>query len=153
MKILSWVLVIGLILSPCPFGYASDDQDDNSASNESSRDSSAGSALGGALLGGLLGAGVGALAGSASGHAGTGAAIGAGVGAVGGTLLKASQDKSTRERERAYDRQQRLEQQTTSMGEQAAPERPIPNNAKVKKRIIRKYDDAGNLISEQEVAK
>lgn len=128
MKIFRLFLTAVLVFSLSGVSFCAEDDSDDSAS----------SALGGAVLGGLLGAGLGAAIGSASGHAGTGAAIGGGAGALGGTLLAASQGKKKRMQEEAEYREDRA---------------AAPSDVKVKKRIIRQYDEEGNVISEKEVAK
>ena len=133
MKILKIFLVIALVFSMSGVSLAGENRDEESGS-----DNSAGSALGGAILGGLLGAGLGAAIGSASGKAGTGAAIGGGIGALGGTLVAASQAKKTKTQDEAAYREEQV--------------RDLPKDAKVKKRVIRQYDDDGNVISEKEVA-
>lgn len=127
MKILKVVLAAVMFFTMCNMGYAYDDDSENST----------GSALGGALMGGLLGTGVGAAIGSASGHAGTGAAIGAGVGALGGTLLSANQASKHKKASPAMEEEAPVSKDSTS----------------VKKRIVREYDEEGNVISEREVAR
>lgn len=124
--LISLVLIIFLVAScvSCYVGEASDDEQGSSGGNE---------ALTGALMGGLLGAGLGAAIGSASGKAGTGALIGGGVGAVGGTLLGANQAA-------------KKSAETTTYQE----ERNTPKE-KIKKRVVREYDENGNVISEKEV--
>jgi outer membrane lipoprotein SlyB len=92
------------------------------------------SAVTGAVLGGLLGGGVGAAIGSATGKAGTGAAIGAGVGAVGGSLIGASEGTGKE-----------------SAAEDAAKPVEPSKDRTAKKRVIREYDEKGNVISEKEV--
>ncbi len=131
MRNLIWLLIFGLIVSISGLSYAAED-DKNS--------DTASSALGSAVMGGLLGGGLGAAIGSASGNAGKGALIGAGVGAVGGTLLGASQESKRRAQERSEIATQEPD-----------VERTTSQNMKVKKRIIREYDDEGNVISEKEV--
>lgn len=132
MKIVAILIVTSLMFAPVA-GFCSDDNDNSS-----------GNALGSALMGGLLGAGLGAAIGSASGHAGTGAAIGAGAGAIGGTLVGASQEKSRRAAEQADYENERVQRQAppAAQGQQPA----------VKKRVIKEYDDQGNVISTREVA-
>lgn len=127
MKIFRVFLAGMLIFSYIGISYCGEVDDDDRSSGSGNQ------ALTGAIMGGLLGGGLGAAIGSASGHAGTGAAIGAGVGAVGGTLIganKASKDAS-----------------------EAIPveEKAIPKGAKIKKKVIREYDEKGNVISEKEV--
>jgi len=128
MRIFTWLLIFGLILSLNGLSYSGEVEQEKKSSGGNE-------ALTGAVMGGLLGAGLGAAIGSASGHAGTGAAIGAGAGAVGGTLIGASQASK--------------KQEGSSYPEDT--ETKSPKNIKVKKRIIREYDEEGNVISEKEV--
>ena len=132
MKIINLITSLVLFLSlTCPvYGGEVGEEKKSSGGNE---------ALTGALMGGLLGAGLGAAVGSASGKAGQGAAIGAGVGAVGGTLLGASQAKQREEA--SYEE--------APSDEYEEPETAAPR--KIKKRVIREYDEEGNVISEKEV--
>ncbi len=133
MKILKLILVISLVVFQTGLGYCRQADDDEGSGSSGNK------ALTSALMGGLLGAGLGAAIGSASGHAGQGAAIGAGVGAVGGTLLGAEKERN--ERQSSYSAAQ-LEDQ---------PETESPKDIKIKKKIVREYDDEGNVISEKEV--
>lgn len=137
MKTLRSFLIFALILYMSGLAFAAD-VEDRSDDNQRDTGPSAGSqVLTGALMGGLLGGGVGAAIGSASGNAGKGALIGAGVGAVGGSVLGASQaDKDKRERE-SYRRPQVSQQ--------------VPKDTTIKKKVIREYDEQGNVISEKEV--
>lgn len=131
MKRLICLLIIGLIVSINGLSYAEEeDRNSNTAS----------SALGSAVMGGLLGGGLGAAIGSASGNAGKGALIGAGIGAVGGTLVGASRESNRRARE---------ESEIATQG--PVVEKGATQGMKVKKRIVREYDDQGNIISEKEV--
>ena len=103
---------------------------------------------------GLLGAGTGAIAAGASGgNAGKGALIGAGTGAIGGILLDAiSQPSQPR---RVYRRpasqpapQQRQQVYTTP----AVPAEDDTSGAPgTRKKVIRKYDDTGKVVSEEEI--
>lgn len=115
-----------------------EDPEDDSTSSTSS-------ALGSAVMGGLLGAGLGAAIGSASGKAGQGAAIGAGVGALGGTLLGAEKAR----KEKIASRQ--AEEDRTYYESEPEPTQKT-QKIKVKKRVIREFDQEGNVISEKEVA-
>ncbi len=130
MKIFRWFLVFCFIISLSGIAYSGEVDDEEEGSSGGNQ------ALTGAIMGGLLGAGLGAAIGSASGHAGTGAAIGAGAGAVGGTLIGASQ-ASSQKRSEGYVSEEAPAKSTKDM--------------KVKKRIVREYDEEGNLISEKEV--
>lgn len=133
MKTFKWMLIVCLIVFQAGPGYCRQADDDEESA------SSGNSALTSALMGGLLGAGLGAAIGSASGHAGQGAAIGAGVGAVGGTLLGAEKERN--QRQSSYSAAQ----------PEIQPEIESPKDVKIKKKIIREYDDEGNVISEKEV--
>jgi hypothetical protein len=106
---------------------------------------------------GLLGAGTGAIAAGASGgNAGQGALIGAGTGVIGGALLDAVTTPSQPRRvyRRPAPRQQTrvvspqsvsTSQQNIQVSEEAAG----PEGGK--KKIIKKYDTSGKLVSEEEV--
>jgi len=146
MKILKMLLICSMILSFSGLAYSASDDDDGSDRNGGNQ------ALTGAVMGGLLGAGLGAAIGSASGKAGTGAAIGAGVGAVGGTLLGASQRSG--ESQRSYSGQEYSRPEIAQAGQAAESEATapkLPKDAKIKKRVVRQYDEQGNVISEKEV--
>ena len=134
MKLIIFILILSLSLLSAIPGYAS---------SKSNDDSGGSSVLTTAVLGGLLGGGLGAAIGSASGRAGTGAAIGAGVGAVGGALVGANEDKRKHQEEDSYA-QPAPQQEVYSQPE-------VPQNAKIKKKVIRQYDQEGNVISEKEV--
>lgn len=117
---------------------------------------------------GLLGAGTGAIAaGTTGGKAGEGALIGAGTGIVGGALLDMLTKPAPQSTGRVY-RQPRSQpqqyQQPYQQQYQAQPQyqAQVPSqNIQVqdevagseggKKRIIKKYDPTGKLISEEEV--
>lgn len=90
---------------------------------------------------GLLGAGTGAIASSASGgDAGKGALIGAGTNIIGGALLDTLMTPSQPKPQPVYYQQQ----PTYSNQYQQSSNQP-------KKKIIRKYDSDGNVVSEEEV--
>ena len=100
------------------------------------------------LKSGLLGAGVGAISASASGgKAGKGALIGAGTNVIGGALL-----------DTLFSSPQPQQQQQPVYYSQPQPQ-PVyqnqgysnPSPVQPKKKIIRKYDSDGNVISEEEV--
>ena len=92
---------------------------------------------------GLLGAGVGAISASASGgKAGKGALIGAGTNIIGGALLDTLTAPSQPAPQPVY--YQQPQQQPQSYYQQPA------SSSTPKKRIIRKYDAEGNIISEEE---
>lgn len=102
---------------------------------------------------GLLGAGTGAIAAGASGgNAGQGALIGAGTGVIGGALLDAiSQPSQPR---RVYRRpaprvQPRAQSAVTpAQNVQVSEESAGPEGGR--KKIIKKYDSTGKLVSEEE---
>lgn len=96
---------------------------------------------------GLLGAGVGAISASASGgSAGKGALIGAGTNVIGGALLDTLTGPS---------QSQPQPQQVVYVQQPAPVARPAINQAasstQPKKKIIRKYDSDGKVVSEEEV--
>ncbi len=104
---------------------------------------------------GLLGAGVGAISASASGgKAGKGALIGAGTNVIGGALLDTVFSGGGQQQQQAqpvyyqqqpqYVQQQQYPQQQYSQSGYSSGQAP-------KKKIIRKYDSDGNVISEEEV--
>jgi hypothetical protein len=111
---------------------------------------------------GLLGAGTGALASSMSGgNAGKGALIGAGTNVIGGALLDAittpSQPKKVYYRPAPPPQQQyyppqpyNQPQQQYSQPAQTAPQ-VQPSLEGTRKKVIRKYDDNGKVISEEEI--
>ena len=94
---------------------------------------------------GLLGAGVGAISASASGgKAGKGALIGAGTNVIGGALLDTLMTPSQPQQQPVYYQQAPQPQyQYSNQG--------YPTQQQPKKKIIRKYDNDGNVISEEEV--
>ncbi|MDD3904988.1 MAG: glycine zipper family protein [Candidatus Omnitrophica bacterium] len=103
-----------------------------------------------ALKQGLLGAGTGAIASGASGgNAGQGALIGAGTGIIGGILLDSltqpSQPKKVYKRRPQAVTQQIQTQQNVKVEEEQA------GSEGGKKKIIKKYDPTGKLVSEEEV--
>ena len=94
---------------------------------------------------GLLGAGVGAISASASGgKAGKGALIGAGTNVIGGALLDSLFSPS---------QQQQQPQPVYVQQQQPAYAPSYSNNSsqQPKKKIIRKYDSDGKVVSEEEV--
>ncbi|MDP3789413.1 MAG: hypothetical protein Q8R48_03310 [Candidatus Omnitrophota bacterium] len=103
---------------------------------------------------GLLGAGTGAIAAGASGgKAGQGALIGAGTGIIGSALLDTlttpSQPQPRRVYRRPAPRQQTQTRAVTPAGNIQVQEEPAgPEGGR--KKIIKKYDAAGKLVSEEE---
>ena len=96
---------------------------------------------------GLLGAGVGAISSSASGgDAGKGALIGAGTNVIGGALLDALTGPSQPQPQPqpVYYQQAPQQQQYSSSGQSYSGSQP-------RKKIVRKYDSDGKVISEEEV--
>lgn len=134
MKFVSIILALSVVLSFSPIAYSSTNDDDSGQS-----------AVGSTVMGGLLGAGLGAAIGSASGNAGKGAAIGGGVGALGGLLMGAQKEKNRRAQEEA--------EYAESGYEDEAPQPVAPKDMPVKKKIVRTFDENGNIVSEEEVAR
>ena len=108
--------------------------------------------LGDAVLGGLLGAGVGAAIGSASGDAGKGAGIGAGVGALSGVLLGTTRRSSRRDRHYHDDGYyERGHYKPYSRSRRRYSYRYGYYTPGTHRKIIREYDEYGNVISERVV--
>ena len=103
------------------------------------------------LKNGLLGAGTGALAsGMSGGNAGKGALIGAGTGVIGGALLDAITTPS--QPRRAYRRPapQPAPQQRQQVYTTPATDEDTNGAPGTRKKVIRKYDDNGKVVSEEE---
>jgi hypothetical protein len=109
---------------------------------------------------GLLGAGVGAISSGASGgNAGKGALIGAGAGAIGGVLLDMMTQPSQPKRvyRRAPVKQQpqssvRVKQpQAGARVQQPGDYTEYTGTGTSRKKVVRKYDDNGKVISEEEI--
>ncbi|MCX5667866.1 MAG: glycine zipper family protein [Candidatus Omnitrophica bacterium] len=101
---------------------------------------------------GLLGAGTGAIAsGMSGGSAGKGALIGAGTGVIGGALLDMMTQPSQPKRvyRRAPARQQ--PQQTQASPRVQQPGDDSGTTGASHKKVVRKYDDNGKVISEEEI--
>ncbi|MFH1995849.1 MAG: hypothetical protein ABIJ27_02485 [Candidatus Omnitrophota bacterium] len=104
---------------------------------------------------GLLGAGVGAISASASGgKAGQGALIGAGTNVIGGALLDtitAPPQQKQRTYRRVPRRRAAPQQQQQSQQQYYTQESEDTSAAGSKKKIIKKYDESGKLVSEEEI--
>ncbi len=101
---------------------------------------------------GLLGAGVGAIsAGASGGSAGKGALIGAGTGAIGGVLLDMMTQPS--QPKRVYRKAPVRQQPKTSVRvQQPGDDEPATAGTGTShKKVVRKYDDSGKVISEEEI--
>lgn len=97
---------------------------------------------------GLLGAGVGAISASASGgKAGKGALIGAGTNVIGGALLDTlmGSGQPQQQAQPVYYQQQPVYQQQPAYQQQSYGQQ------QPRKKIVRKYDSQGNVVSEEEV--
>ncbi len=146
MKVVSCILIVLMTISVADISFARRSSDDDPDSGSS--------ALGSAVMGGLLGAGLGAAIGSGSGRAGQGAAIGAGVGAIGGTLVGAEKARKEKAMRAAEDQEAETRDAEAREQEKAyiEPEPETPSkDVKIKKKIVREYDQDGNVISEKEV--
>ncbi|MFA5256230.1 MAG: glycine zipper family protein, partial [Candidatus Omnitrophota bacterium] len=98
---------------------------------------------------GLLGAGVGAIsAGASGGSAGKGALIGAGTGAIGGVLLDMMTQPS--QPKRVY-RKAPVKQRTQQTVRVQQPGDDMEATGTSRKKVVRKYDDSGKVISEEEI--
>ena len=110
---------------------------------------------------GLLGAGTGAIAsGMSGGNAGKGALIGAGTGVIGGALLdmmtQPSQPRRVYRRAPARQRPQqaaRVQQPQASARVQQPgdDESEAAGTGTSRKKVVRKYDDNGKVVSEEEI--
>ncbi|MBI4974844.1 MAG: hypothetical protein HZC19_03465, partial [Candidatus Omnitrophica bacterium] len=93
---------------------------------------------------GLIGAGTGAIAAGASGgKAGQGALIGAGTAVVGNSLLDTLTQPPAQRRGRVYRRIPTQKVRVQEEEEAGAPG--------TRKKIIRKYDESGKVVSEEEI--
>ena len=104
---------------------------------------------------GLLGAGTGAIAsGMSGGNAGKGALIGAGTGAIGGVLLdmmtQPSQPKRVYRRAPARQQPARQQPQQAVRVQQPGDDAGTEATGTSHKKVVRKYDDNGKVISEEE---
>jgi hypothetical protein len=103
---------------------------------------------------GLLGAGVGAISASASGgKAGKGALIGAGTNVIGGALLDTLMGPSTTQQPQPVyvQQQQPVYQQYQQPAPSYQQNSGYTSTTQPKKKIVRKFDKDGNVISEEEV--
>lgn len=101
---------------------------------------------------GLLGAGTGAIAAGASGgSAGKGALIGAGTGVIGGALLDAITTPSQPRRVYRRPVSQPAPQQRQQIYTTPANEEDTSGAPGTRKKVIRKYDDTGKVVSEEEI--
>lgn len=103
---------------------------------------------------GLLGAGVGAISASASGgKAGKGALIGAGTNVIGGALLDTLMGPSTTQQQQpVYVQQPQYQYQQPQYQQTQYQQQPSSySGSQPKKKIVRKFDKDGNVISEEEV--
>ncbi len=100
---------------------------------------------------GLLGAGVGAIsAGASGGSAGKGALIGAGTGALGGVLLDMMTQPS--QPKRVYRRAPvRQKPQQAVKVQQPGDDTDSAGTGTSHKKVVRKYDDSGKVVSEEEI--
>ena len=95
----------------------------------------------------VVGAGTGAIAAGASGgKAGKGALIGAGTNVIGGALLDTLMAPSQPQQQPVYYQQAPQQQYYSN---QQSPS--YTSTSQPKKKIIRKYDNDGNVVSEEEV--
>lgn len=101
---------------------------------------------------GLVGAGSGALAaGMSGGNAGQGALIGAGTNVIGSALLDALTTPSQPKRVYYRPAPQPQPQQQRYVPAQTAPAQDSSSQEGTRKKVIRKYDDTGKVISEEEI--
>jgi hypothetical protein len=102
------------------------------------------SGTGKVLKQGLVGAGVGAIsAGASGGDAGKGALIGAGTTVIGNALLDTITQPPAQRRGKVYKRIPRQNVQVE--------EAPSDETTGSRKKIIRKYDENGKVVSEEEI--
>lgn len=99
---------------------------------------------------GLVGAGTGAIAaGVSGGDAGKGALIGAGTSVIGNALLDTLTEPPRQRRGRVY---RRIPAKTTRQQPQySSEESTSTTDTGTRKKVIKKYDDNGKLVSEEEI--
>lgn len=101
---------------------------------------------------GLLGAGVGAIsAGASGGKAGQGALIGAGTNVIGGALLDTLTGPSQPQPQPVYVQQVPVQQVPVQQAYSSQSGYPPSGSTQPHKKIIRKYDSDGKVVSEEEV--
>ncbi len=107
---------------------------------------------------GLVGAGTGALAsGMSGGDAGKGALIGAGTGVIGNALLDTITSPPQQRRGRVYRRIPQQQQQPVQQGQSRVQAQNIQvseepaSGVEGRKKVIKKYDSNGKLVSEEEI--
>jgi len=101
---------------------------------------------------GLLGAGTGAIAaGTSGGNAGKGALIGAGTGVIGSVLLDAITTPSQPRRVYRKPAPQPVPQQKQQVYTTPANEEDTSGAPTSRKKVIRKYDETGKVVSEEEL--
>jgi len=101
---------------------------------------------------GLVGAGTGALAsGMSGGNAGKGALIGAGTSVIGNALLDTLTTPTPQRTGRVYRKipARQKQQQVQQVQQAPAQSETLPDGTR--KKIIRKYDDTGKVVSEEEI--
>ena len=122
--------------------YSADGQDEEYYVEEPPQESGSSKVL----KQGLLGAGVGAIsAGASGGNAGKGALIGAGTNVIGSALLDTITQPSEPKRTKVYRRAPKQSQPKVNVQEQDT------TSSEGRKKIIRKYDDNGKVVSEEEI--
>lgn len=142
MKIKHAFMFFAVLLMVTFVAYSAYSQDDDGTRN--------------ILKQGLLGAGTGAIASGASGgNAGTGALIGAGTGVIGGALLDAittpSQPRRVYRRPPPQTAPQTAPQQKQQVYTTPSSEDDTSGAPGSHKKIIRKYDGTGKVVSEEEI--
>lgn len=138
--------------APPPQAQYYDDQDSYDDSQEYYEEPPQESSASKVLKQGLLGAGTGALAsGVSGGNAGTGALVGAGTGVIGGALLDMMTTPS--QPRRVYRRPAPVRQvpQQNVRVQQPGDDSSADASGTSHKKVIRKYDDSGKVISEEEI--
>jgi len=100
---------------------------------------------------GLLGAGVGAIsAGASGGDAGKGALIGAGTNVIGNALLDTITQPPAQRRGKVYRKISRPKAKTVQQSQTVQQDTEVAEDG-TRKKIIRKYDESGKVVSEEEI--